>query len=69
MPTSESFSERMTSAVNLLIDTYRFHLNDEMIDKMIASRVSKRFMERVRTKYNFSSVMFGNILSDASAKV
>ena len=33
--TSDSFSERMISVANLLFDTCRLHLNDEMIDKMI----------------------------------
>ena len=33
--TSESFSERMISVANLLVDTHRLHLNGEIIDKMI----------------------------------
>ena len=67
--TSESFSQRMMSAANLLVDTRRLHLNNEMADKMITLHMSKRLMERVRTKNDFSSAMFGSILSDGSAKV
>ena len=59
----------MASAANLLVDTHWLHLNDEMTDKMIFLRVNKRLMERVRTKKAFSSVMFGNILSDESTHV
>ena len=33
--TSESFSEIMKSADNLLVDTHRMHLNDDMIDNLI----------------------------------
>ena len=33
--TSERFSERMISLANLLLDTHRLHLNDDMIDKLI----------------------------------
>ena len=51
--TSESFSKRMTGAANLIVDTHRLYLNDELIEKMIVLRMSKRFMERVRTKNVF----------------
>ena len=51
--TSESFSERMKSVHNLLVNTHRIHLDDEMTDKIIVLRMSKRFMERVRTKKAF----------------
>ena len=67
--TSDSFSERMTSASNVLVDTYWLHLHDEMTDKMILLCVSKRFMEIVRTKKYFSSEIFSSILSDESPKV
>ena len=66
---SESFSERMVSAANLLFDIHILHLNDDIIDKRVVLRMNKRFMERVRSKKFFSSVMFGNIESDQSAKV
>ena len=67
--TSESFSERMISTANLLVDTHHLHLNDGMIDKLIVLRMNKRFMERVRSKKVFSSVMFDKILSNESEKV
>ena len=67
--TSESFSERIISTANLLVETHRLHLNDDMIDRIIVLRMNKRFMERVRSKNIFSSVMFGNIMSGESAKV
>ena len=47
---SESFSERIISTANPLVDIHRLHLNDDMIDKIIVLRMSKRFMERVRIK-------------------
>ena len=67
--TYKSFSERMISAANLLVDAHRLHLNDDMIDKLIILRMDKRFMERVRSKKVFSSIIIGNIESDQSAKV
>ena len=45
---SESFSERMISAVNLLVDDNRIRLGHDFIDDLIVSRMSKRFMERAR---------------------
>ena len=53
MLTSDIFSERVTSAANLLVETHWLHLNDEMIDNIIVLRMSKRFMERVRAKKDF----------------
>ena len=32
--TSESFSKKMISVANLLADTHRIYLNDDMIDKL-----------------------------------
>ena len=69
MFTSESFSEIMIRAANFLVETHRLHFNDEMVDKIIFLRMNKRFMERIRTNNYFSSVLFGNILSDANANV
>ena len=56
----------MTSAADVLVDTHVLHFNDEMINKMIVSRMIKRLVERVKTKNDFSSVIFGNVLSDES---
>ena len=66
--TSESFSEIIISTANLLVDTHQLHLNDDMIDKLNFLCVNKRFMEIVRSKKFFSSIMFGSIESDQSAK-
>ena len=64
--TSDRFSEIIASEANLLVDMGRLHLNDEMIEKIIVSRMRKRLIERVRTKKYFSPAMFGNDLSDES---
>ena len=69
MLTSESFSERMISAANLLFDTHQLYLNDNTRDKLNVLLMNKRLMERVRSKKFFSSAMFGNIRSEESAKV
>ena len=67
--TSEISSERMISEANHLVDAYQFHLNDGMTNKLIVLRMNKRLMERIRSEKVFSSLMFGNILPDESAKV
>ena len=59
----------MTSAANLLVDTHRLLLDDEHMDKMIFLRMSKRLMERFRTKKAFSLVMFSDILSGESETI
>ena len=69
MLTSDSFSERMITSANFLVETHWFHLNDEITDEMIVLRMNKTFMKRVITKKAFSSRIFGSILSDESAKV
>ena len=51
--TSEIFPEIMISADNLLVDTHRLHLNDDMIDKLVVLCVNKKFMDRVRIKNGF----------------
>ena len=40
----------MISADNLLVDTHRLHLNDEMIDKLIVLSVNKKSIEWIRSK-------------------
>ena len=67
--TSENFSDRMKSTANLLVETHRLHLNDDMINKLIVSRMNKRFIELVRSNKVFPSAMFGNNLSDESVKI
>ena len=60
--TSESFSENMMSASDLLVDAHRLDLDYYMVDKLIALHMNKRFMDRVRIKF-FSSIMFENVES------
>ena len=67
--TSESFSYAIIITANILVGIYWLHLNDDMIDKLIALRMNKRFVEKVRSKKVFSSVIFGNIESNESEKV
>ena len=61
---SESFSERMISAANLLVDTHRLHLNNEMSDKLIALRTKKKFIDRIRSKNAISAMQFEKIESN-----
>ena len=67
--TSESFSERMISAANLLVDTHQLHSNDEMVDKLIALRVNKKFIYRIRSKNAISAMQFETIESNERAKL
>ena len=67
--TSESFSERMVSVSNLLVDTHRLHFNDDMIDKLISLSMKSKFMGRVRSKNVFSTIMFENTESNKRTKV
>ena len=60
--TSESFSERMISAANLLVTTHSLHLDHDHIDKVVVLRMNKRFMERVRRKEAFTSITFKDVL-------
>ena len=62
--TSESFSERMISAANLLVTTHRLHLDHDHIDKMVVLRMDKRFMERVPRKEAFTSITFKDVLTE-----
>ena len=65
---SQSFSERMISADNLLISTHRARLDHKIIDKMIFLCMSKRSMERARLKEDFASIMLHDSLSDDYTK-
>ena len=64
---SEFFSERMISVANRLSDTQLILLNHNNIDKMVVLRISKRFLERARRKYDFTPIMFHVIHSDECA--
>ena len=67
--TSESFSKRMIITANLIVDTHRLCLNNDMINTLIVLRMNKKFMDRVRSKNILSSMMFDNIESNKIAKV
>ena len=54
---------------NLLVDSHRLHLNDDMIDKVIALRINKKFMDRIRSKKSVITMQFENIDSNKRAKV
>ena len=57
------------SVDNLLADTHRLHLNNDMIDKLILSRMNNKFMDRIRSKNAISTMQFENIESNKRAKV
>ena len=61
--TSEIFSERMISTLNLRIKTHRISLDYNDVDKIIVLRMNKKFMERVQRKEAFTSILFQDILS------
>ena len=65
--TLESFSERMMSANNLLIDVHRLHFGDDMISKLIVLRMSKKFMDIIRNETVFSTMQFKNM--DANKRI
>ena len=67
--TSESFSERIMSAANLLVDAHRLCFGDCMIDKLIALRMNKKFMDRIRNKPVFSTMQFDNMDANKRIKV
>ena len=57
----------MISEESLLVDAHRIRLDQDNIDKMIALCVSKRFIERVRRKEAFISIMFHDALYNEHA--
>ena len=67
--TSESFSERMMSAANLLVHTHRLRFGDDMIDKLIALRMNKKFMDKICSKNVFSTIQFENMDTNKRIKV
>ena len=67
--TSESFSERMIINTNLLVDPHCLKFGDDMIDKLVVSRMSKTFVDRVRNKKSCATMNFKNMDSTARDKV
>ena len=66
---SESFSQQIISAANLLVEVHHIRLDHKSIDKMVGWRTSKRFMERVQRKNAFTSIMFHNSLTHEHASL
>ena len=65
--TSESFSERMTSSANLLVDVHRLKFGDDATDELIVLRANKKFMDRMRSKTTFAIMTLETM--DASERV
>ena len=59
--TSESFSERMISNANLLVDPHRLEFGDDMIDKLVVLRMSKKFMDRLRNNKAHATLNLENV--------
>ena len=67
--TLESFSERMTSCANLLVDAHRLKFGDDMIDKLVLLRMNKKFMDRMRCKTTFATMAFDTMGTNERRKV
>ena len=67
--TSESFSERMISCANLLVDAHRLKFGDDVIDKLIVLRMNKKFMDRMRSKTTFATMTFETMDANERIKV
>ena len=57
----------MKSTANVLVDTPRLRFGDGMIDKLVALRINKKFMDRIRSKNVFSTMQLENM--DASKRI
>ena len=55
---SESFSERVISAVNLLVYFHHIHLDHDDADKMVTMRMSERIINRVQLEEMITSISF-----------
>ena len=64
---SKSFSERTISVVNLLVHAHRARLDHDNIDNMVILHMSKKPIERVRQKADFTSIVFHDVLSNEHA--
>ena len=63
--TSESFSERMMSSANLLVDTRLLKFGND-IDKLIVLRMNKKFMDIMRS---FATMTFETMDASKSIEV
>ena len=66
---SESFSERMTSSANLLVNTHHLKFGDSVIDKLTLLRMNKKIMDRMRSKATFSTMTFETMDANKRIKV
>ena len=66
---SESFSERMISCANLLVDAHRLKFGNEMIDKLVVLHMNKKFMCRMRSKTTFVTMAFDTMDLNKKIKV
>ena len=67
--TPESFSERMIINANLLVDSTSLKFGDDMIDKIIALRMNKKFMDRMHSTKTYATMNFDHVNSTARNKV
>ena len=67
--TSESFSERMISNANLLVDPHRLKFGEDMIDKLAVLHINKKFVDRLRNDKAHATMNFENVDSTARNKV
>ena len=67
--TSQSFSEKMISNANLLVDPHCLKFSNDMIDKLIVLRMNKIFMDTMRNKKAYASMNFENLDSTARGEV
>ena len=67
--TSESFSERMISNANLLVDPHRLKFGDDMIDKLVLLRMNKKSMDRMRCRTTFANMAFDTMDARKRRKV
>ena len=67
--TSENFSERMTSSADLLVEKNHLKFGNDMIDKLITLCMNKKFMDRMRSKTNFATMMFETMDANKRSKV
>ena len=67
--TSESFSKRMTSSANLLVDVHRLKFGNDVIDELIVLRINKKFMDKMRSKTTFATMTFETMDANKRIKV
>ena len=51
----------MISNTNLLVDPHRLKFGDDIIDKLVALRMNKTFMDRLRNNKAHATMNSGNV--------